>query len=894
MSAWIAALPKLMRRDSGPGKRAALPHDPTGDGPLRCNRFARLTAEQALAELQSSASGLDEAEAARRLARFGPNAIAQEKKRSVPAQLLIRLGTPLNVMLLCLALVSYFLGDPRAAIMISLMVILSAGLSFLQEYRSNKAAAELRAMVRTTVTVLRPNVLGEPGSAIGAARQEIPIEHLVRGDVVALAAGDMVPADLRLILAKDLFVNEAALTGEAIPAEKLTKCEERDMCDPLELSNLCFMGTNVVSGAACGVVMATGGDTFFGKVADSLASQRPLTSFEKGVNRFVWLMIRFMAVMVPAVFLINGLTKGDWFEALLFAVAVAVGLTPEMLPMIVTMNLAKGSLAMSRKRVIVKRLNAIQNFGAMDVLCTDKTGTLTQDRIILKRHLDIRGEDCDKVLEYAYLNSFYQSGLKNLLDVAVLKHAELRQDLRVEHDFKKLDEVPFDFERRRMSVVVERADGVHLLICKGAVEEMFSVCSAYEIDETSAPLDPSHFESAKEETALLNADGFRVVALAYKAFAAPQEAYSVADETGLTLLGYIAFLDPPKETAAAAIKQLNTYGVDVKILTGDNAIITRKICNEVGLPTARILLGSDIAQMSPDELAGAAESVSVFAKLSPTQKACVIEALHRKGHVVGFLGDGINDGPALKAADVGVSVDTAVDIAKDSADIILLEKSLMVLGDGVVEGRKVFGNIVKYIKMGASSNFGNMFSVIGASIFLPFLPMAPIQVLVNNLLYDFSQTTIPTDHVDEEYLRIPRRWDIGNIVKFMIFIGPMSSIFDYTTYFTMLFVFNAWQDPSLFQTGWFVESLLTQTLIIHVIRTAKIPFIESRASPALIATTLIIAAIGMFLPFTGLGHVLGFKNLPHGYWIALALTLASYVALTHVVKTWFIRRFGMN
>ncbi|HYM01650.1 MAG TPA: magnesium-translocating P-type ATPase, partial [Stellaceae bacterium] len=698
----------------------------------------------------------------------------------------------------------------------------------------------------------------------------------------------------RLIAAKDLYVNESALTGEALPAEKSASPAASDIKDPLDLPNLCFMGTNVVSGAATAVVVVTGGETVFGKVADTVAQQRPLTSFEKGVSRFVWLMIRFMAVMVPAVFLINGLTKGDWFEALLFAVAVAVGLTPEMLPMIVTMNLAKGSLAMSRKKVIVKRLNAIQNFGAMDVLCTDKTGTLTQDRIILKRHLDIRGEDCDKVLEYAYLNSYYQSGLKNLLDVAVLKHAELRQDLRVEHDFRKVDEVPFDFSRRRMSVVVEQRDGTHLLICKGAVEEMFAVSCDYEVEDRRAALDPGHFATAREETASLNADGFRVVSVAYKVLPTPKASYGVEDERDLTLLGYIAFLDPPKETAAAAIKALAANGVAIKILTGDNEIVTRKICGEVGLPAERILLGSEIESMTPDALDTAAESVTVFAKLTPTQKAAVIEALHRRGHVVGFLGDGINDGPALKAADVGVSVDTAVDIAKDSADIILLEKSLMVLGEGVVEGRKVFGNIVKYIKMGASSNFGNMFSVLGASIFLPFLPMTPIQVLANNLLYDFSQTTIPTDNVDEEYVRVPRHWDVGNIVKFMIFIGPMSSIFDYTTYFSMLYIFDAWNDPALFQTGWFVESLLTQTLIIHVIRTAKIPFIESRASTALIMTTLIIAAIGIALPFTPLGPALGFKHLPRLYWVVLALTLLSYVALTHVVKTWFIRRFGMS
>jgi P-type Mg2+ transporter len=557
-------------------------------------------------------------------------------------------------------------------------------------------------------------------------------------------------------------------------------------------------------------------------------------------------------------------------------------------------NLAKGAIAMSRRKVIVKRLNAIQNFGAMNVLCTDKTGTLTQDRIILKRHLDIRGSDSDRVLEYAYLNSFHQSGLKNLLDVAVLKHVELEAGLKVQARFQKIDEMPFDFERRRMSVVLGRDDGVHLLICKGAVEEVFAACKHYVIDGETGPLDESHFASAMDTTAKLNADGFRVVAVAFKEMPPTQTTYSVADEADLTLLGYIAFLDPPKETCAAAIATLKASGVQVKILTGDNDIVTRKICHEVGLAVDRIVLGGEMAALSPDELADLAEMATVFAKVSPAQKAAIIDALHRKGDVVGFLGDGINDGPALKAADVGISVDSAVDIAKDSADIILLEKSLAVLGDGVSEGRKVFGNITKYIKMGASSNFGNMFSVLGASVFLPFLPMTAIQVLTNNLLYDFSQTTIPTDNVDAEYLAVPRRWDIGNIAKFVLFIGPISSIFDYVTFFTMLYVFHAWTNPALFQTGWFVESLLTQTLIIHIIRTSKIPFLESRASAALITTTIIIAAIGIALPFSWLGPFLGFVPLPPLYWIALGFVLATYVVLTHVMKTWFIRRFGLS
>jgi Mg2+-importing ATPase len=850
--------------------------------------FARVSPDEAFQRLHSTASGLAADEVARRLRTTGPNQVAHEVRHTILGELANRSINPLNLLLLALATASYLLGDPCAAIMIAVMVVLSVSLGFLQEYRSNQAADALRRMVRTTATVRRHT------TEAAADHVDIPIEQIVPGDVVLLSAGDMIPADLRQISARDLFVNQSALTGEAMPLEKVAHACTSAAETHFDLPNICFMGSAVVSGVGCGVVVLTGGRTAFGRVADMIAAQRVQTSFDKGITRFTWLMIGFIVVMVPLVIVINGLTKGNWFEALLFAVAVAVGLTPEMLPMIVTVNLAKGAIAMSRKKVIVKRLNAIQNFGAMDVLCTDKTGTLTQDRIILKRHLDLHGDESDQVLEYAYLNSTYQSGLKNLLDVAVLKHIELHEQLKVHEQFSKIDEMPFDFERRRMSVVLARGDGAHILICNGAVEEIFSVCSRYVVNGETGTLDESHFIAAKATTAALNADGFRVVAVAYKEMPPEQAAYSVCDEADLTLLGYIAFLDPPKETAAAAITALKARGVQVKILTGDNDVVTRKICHEVGLTVGRVVLGKELELLSPAELADLAETASVFAKVSPSQKASIIDALHRKGHVVGFLGDGINDGPALKAADVGVSVDSAVDIAKESADIILLEKSLVVLGEGVLEGRKVFGNITKYIKMGASSNFGNMFSVLGASIILPFLPMAPIQVLTNNLLYDFSQTTIPTDNVDEEYLTVPRRWDIGNIMKFMLLIGPISSIFDYVTYFMMLHVFNAWDQPALFQTGWFVESLLTQTLIIHIIRTARVPFLESRASAALIATSLVIAAVGIAIPFTWLGTFLGFVPLPSNYWPLLLLILLSYAVLTHLSKTWFVRRFGLD
>ena len=880
----IAITPILARG----GRQAAKAPEGSAASGKALGEIACLSPGDALQRLSSTAAGLTPDQVEERLRSAGLNQVAHQARHTIFGELVGRSINPLNLLLLSLATASYFLGDQRAAIVIAVMVVLSISLSFIQEHRSNNAADKLQRMVSIKATVRRQT------GAEAHDHIDVPIEQLVPGDIVVLSAGDMIPADLRLITAKDLFLNQSTLTGEAMPLEKVAAAHVGAAETPFDLPNICFMGSAVVSGIGCGVVVLTGPRTAFGLVASEIAKQRVLTSFDKGIIRFTWLMLGFIVVMAPLVFVINGLTKGNWLEALLFAVAVAVGLTPEMLPMIVTVNLAKGAMAMSRRKVIVKRLNSIQNFGAMNVLCTDKTGTLTQDRIILKRHLDIGGGDSDRVLEYAYLNSFHQSGLKNLLDVAVLKHVELEGGLKVQERFQKIDEMPFDFERRRMSVVLGRDDGVHILICKGAVEEVFAACKHYAIDGETGPLDQSHFTSAMETTAKLNADGFRVVAVAFKEMPPTQTTYSVADEADLTLLGYIAFLDPPKETCAAALATLKASGVQVKILTGDNDIVTRKICHEVGLAVDRIVLGSEMAVLSADELASLAETATVFAKVSPSQKAAIIDALHRKGHVVGFLGDGINDGPALKAADVGISVDSAVDIAKDSADIILLEKSLAVLGDGVIEGRKVFGNITKYIKMGASSNFGNMFSVLGASVFLPFLPMTAIQVLTNNLLYDFSQTTIPTDNVDAEYLAVPRRWDISNIAKFVLFIGPISSIFDYVTYFVMLYGFNAWTNPALFQTGWFVESLLTQTLIIHIIRTAKIPFLESRASTALITTTIVIAAIGIALPFTWLGGFLGFVPLPPAYWIALCLILLSYVILTHFMKTWFIRRFGLN
>jgi P-type Mg2+ transporter len=880
---------------------------PVVRGSAQLLEIARCEPDQALQRLATSQDGLLDREAEERLAEIGQNTIAHEKRRNVAVQFLENFKNPLNILLLALAGLSLYLDDVEAATIIAIMVMLSVVLTFLQEFRSSNAAERLRAMVHTTATVLRRDkrsgVPDEVNRAFqvkltprGPGKKEIPLQNLVPGDVIYLSAGDMIPADVRLLAAKDLFINQSSLTGEALPVEKFARVDTQSVSDALQLANVCFMGTNVVSGMATAVVVATGQATYFGSLASSVAAQRVMTSFDQGVNKFTWLMIRFIMIMVPTVFLVNGFTKGNWGEALLFAMAVAVGLTPEMLPMIVTVNLGKGALAMSRKKVIVKRLNSIQNFGAMDVLCTDKTGTLTQDRIILEKHVDIYGTENADVLEYAYLNSYYQSGLKNLLDVAVLKHVELNTQLHVESDFRKVDEIPFDFMRRRMSVVVE-GRGKHLLVCKGAVEEVFSVCTHGEAEGATFDLDDSHLARLKEVTRDLNSDGFRVIAIAYKELPPGEHAtYGVKDESGLTLVGYIAFLDPPKETATAAISALNRHGVAVKILTGDNDAVTRKVCHDVGLPVDRVVLGSELEALTDEQLADLAEEVAVFAKLSPAQKARVIKALHLKGHVVGFMGDGINDGPALKAADVGISVDTAVDIAKESADIILLEKSLLVLEEGVIEGRKVFGNIIKYIKMGASSNFGNMFSVLGASAFLPFLPMDPIQVLTNNLLYDFSQTAIPTDNVDDEYISRPRQWNIANIQRFMFLLGPISSIFDYATYFMMYFVFaaNSPDKASLFQSGWFVESLLSQTLIIHVIRTGRIPLLQSRPSRALVMTSLVICAIGIWLPYSPFAHALRLTALPASYWAALAAILACYLGLAHLAKTWFVKRYGLN
>jgi Mg2+-importing ATPase len=864
-------LPKILpARRLAPTDTNALPHLLTA---------SHQTPDEVMAQFQTSMFGLSSDEAELRLQQHGPNVIVREDGYTWPQLVRSAIVNPLVILLTVLAVLSFVTGDTDAAIVISAMVLLGIVLRFVQEYRADTAAAKLKAMIHVTATVVRD----------GATR-EIPLAHVVPGDVVKLAAGDMIPADIRLLMSKDLFITQSALTGESLPVEKFHTPENGDARAAIELRNICFLGTSVESGSATAVVVATGFNSYLGRMAGLITTQQTETSFDKGIRRFTWLMLRYMMVMVPLVFIINGATKGNWGEAFFFALAVAVGLTPEMLPMIVTVCLSKGAIAMSKKKVIVKRLHSIQNMGAMDVLCTDKTGTLTVDHVLLEQHCDVVRNEDDDVLMMAYLNSHFQTGLRNILDRAILDHTEVHEQLHIP-EYAKIDEIPFDFSRKVMSVVVQLPDGRRRMITKGAPEAIFQRCSHFELDNDTDPIDPILIADLKEEYERLSSDGFRVLALAYRDLE-QKDAYTKDDERGMILKGYLAFLDPPKDTAAPAIEALINHGVTVKVLTGDNELVTRKICEEVGLIVDHVVVGSEIAQLEDAELADVAERATVFARLSPADKQRIVKALQSKGHTVGFMGDGINDAPALRAADVGISVDSAVDIAKESADAILLEKSLLVLEEGVLEGRKVFANILKYIRMGASSNFGNMFSVLGASIFLPYLPMLPIQILTNNLLYDVSQTSIPTDNVDPEQITKPRPWSISAISRFILFIGPISSIFDYTTFFIMLYVFNTW-DPSrqsLFQSGWFVESLLTQTLIIHIIRTNRIPFLQSRASWPMIVTTSIVATIGIWLPHSPLATALSFWSLPTLYWPLLIVTLICYVSVTQIIKSYLIRK----
>ena len=833
--------------------------------------WSRMDLHELFSSLDVTEQGLSTETAERRLEQVGHNEVAHEQTVRWYVMLLKNFYNPFIVLLCGLALASYFLENIQAVAVLALMITVSVLMRFLQEYRSSKAADQLKSLVQTTATVTRSDgaTVDSDDAAKGmattkrGARREIPLRDLVPGDIVHLSAGDMVPADVRLISAKDLFISQSILTGESLPVEKYdtlhgvvekhARVLTSAIASALDLPNIAFMGTNVISGTATALALTTGSRTYFGWMARSVTGYRAKTSFDVGVNSVSWLLVRFALVMMPLVLLLNGFAKGEWMSALLFALSVGVGLTPEMLPMIVTSNLALGAIRLSRQKVIVKRLNSIQNLGAIDVLCTDKTGTLTQDRVILIRHLDLNGDEDEEVLEYAYLNSYYQTGLKNLLDVAVLDHEDLAQTKDLTQRFIKTDEIPFDFVRRRMSVAVHEAfTGKDLLITKGPIEEIMRVCASARVRGEKMPLTDEARQTALELHDRLNREGLRVIAVAYRELVSDiSKPRTVADEADMVLAGYIGFLDPPKQSAKEAIEALKRNGVAVKVLSGDNEIVTRGVCKWVAIQIDALMTGAEVDMLSEDELAAAAEEITVLVKLTPLQKARVIRALQRRGHTVGYLGDGINDAAALRDADVGISVHTAVDIAKESADMILLDKDLMVIEEGIVTGRKMFGNIIKYIKMAASSNFGNVFSVLGASVILPFLPMRPTHVLVQNLLYDLSQTMIPFDDVDKEFTEKPRKWDARGIARFMFFIGPISSIFDYTTFAMMWYVFGANSDihQELFQSGWFVEALLSQTLIVHLIRTQKIPFLQSVASLPLILTTSVIAVSASTFPF---------------------------------------------
>lgn len=843
--------------------------------------------------LGSSVEGLSVEQVEKKYEEFGSNLVITEKPSSWYLQLVRCFINPFNLVLLVLAVVSLSTGNLSSVGIIVTMVLISVFIRFFQEHRSGLEAEKLKSLVQITAAVQRIEANGQ------CSVSEIPVHELVPGDIISLSAGDMVPADIRLISARDLFVSQSMLTGEALPVEK-NDLQGPDDSNVFGRYNLCFMGTSVMSGTAKGIVVATGNNTYFGTLARCLATKQMPTSFDLGINRVSWVMIRLIFVMVPLVFFINGFTKGDWFDAMMFAISVAVGLVPEMLPMIVTANLAKGANRMVKAKVVVKRLNSIHNLGAMDVLCTDKTGTLTLDKIILLDHLNINGDVDIDVLKYGYLNSVNQTGFKNLLDVAVLEEVKKNHfsEAFIEsiQSFNKIDELPFDFLRRRMSVIVGDAADNHILICKGAVEELLSVCTKVEnADGSIVSVTKELSDKLRKMVLNLNEDGFNVLIVGYRKLPKAEVSYTKADEKELILKGLLTFLDPAKESAYRAIPLLLEKGVGLKVLTGDTPVVTKKICKDVGINSESLLLGIDIEKMSDQELQIAAKEATIFARVSPLQKARIIRALKSSGHIVGFLGDGVNDAAALREADVGISVDNAVDIAKESADMILLEKSLMVIVEGVIEGRKTFINIIKYIKMALSSNFGNMFSVLGAAIMLPFLPMLPLQLLIQNFLYDVSQLAIPFDTVDKDLLRKPRTWMPGDLIRFIFFVGPISSIFDYITFATLWFYFdaNSLASESLFQTGWFVEGLITQTLIIHMIRTQKIPFIQENASLPLMLSTFSIGVIAIGLPFSPLAQHIGMIPLPVNYFFFLGAVMVGYWTLVSLLKRWYIKRFGL-
>ena len=873
--------------------------------------------ETLLIQYDNSFDGYDEDKVDEMRDQYGANLITKQKKITIFHRLWDAFINPFTIVLFVLAALSFVTDviaaqpgdkDVTAVVIVLAMVLISGMLRFVQELRSGNAAEKLSEMVETTVAVMR-RFEAEGAEDPLPEKREIPMDEVVVGDVIYLAAGDIIPADLRILQAKDLFISQSSLTGESEPVEKFSAPITGKPSNPLDLNNLVFMGSTVISGSAAALALAVGDDTVLGGIAGQLQEKAPPTSFEKGVSSVSWLLIRFMLVMVPVVLFVNGFTKGDWLQAFLFALSIAVGLTPEMRPMIVSANLAKGAAAMSKKKVIVKEINAIQNFGAMDVLCTDKTGTLTQDKIILEYHLDIHGNSDVRVLRHAFLNSHYQTGLKNLMDVSIIERAREEKVIEDESAYIKVDEIPFDFSRRRMSVVVSDGRGKTQMITKGAIEEMLAISAFAEYAGHIEPMTEALRKEILDRCNTYNDDGLRVLGVAQKTNPSPIGAFSVADESDMVLIGFLAFLDPPKASAAAAIASFHEYGVNVKVLTGDNDAVTKSVCKQVGLSAARILLGEELESMDEGQLSAAVEDTDVFAKLSPQQKARVVTALRQNGHTVGYMGDGINDSAAMRAADVGISVDTAVDIAKESAKMILTEKDLMVLKNGMIEGRKIYANIIKYIKMTASSNFGNMFSVLAASAFLPFLPMLPIHILLLNLIYDISCIAIPWDNVDEDFLAVPRKWDASSIGKFMGWIGPTSSVFDVTTYALMFFIicpamcgglmFRQITDPALqtyfialFQAGWFVESMWSQTLVIHMIRTPKVPFIQSRASLPVVLLTFSGIAVLTCIPFTAFGEAIGLAALPPAYFAWLAITVVLYMLLVTLFKAIFVRRYG--
>ncbi len=905
----------VQRLRSGPAPRAPRMARKPAEEPDLLLQVASVSPQQALSVLESAAEGLDEETVRRRLNQYGPNVISPLRRLRWYSQLLNAFRSPFNGILVLLAVVSYLTDvrlsdepDPSKMIIISLMILASGLVRFFQEYRSARMAAGLQEIVRTTALVLRRAEVAREGSPVELeallspevmhSAREIPVEQIVPGDIVYLHAGDLVPADMRVLVSRDLFVSESSLTGESLPVEKHARAVRRSFTElpatALEAETLCFMGTSVTSGSAAGVVIATGASTYLGSLGQELVKKPEPTAFDRGVSRVSWVLVGFMGAMVPLVFLINLLGGKGSLDSGLFALAVAVGLTPEMLPMIVSGNLARGSIRLSRHKVIVKQVSAIQNLGAIDILCTDKTGTLTEDRVVLERHIDLEGRDSPDVLRLAYINSYFQTGLRNLLDDAVLEFAGRLGMSDHLNGLEKVDEVPFDFSRKRLSIIVRDGDGTSRLICKGAVEKVLAASSTARVNGESLPLTPEVREKALARVRELNEDGMRVLAVGYRDIAKKQRRFSPEDERDLVLLGFIGFLDPPKESAAEAVSGLRQLGVEVKVLTGDNEAVARSVCEKVGIPVGRIISGGLVERMSDEELAVALEKASVVARLDPLQKARIVRVLREAGRTVGFMGDGINDAAALRAADVGISVDTAVDIAKESADIILLEKSLTVLENGIAEGRSVFANIMKYIKITASSNFGNVFSILAASALLPFLPMLPLQLLFLNLVYDLSCLAIPFDRVDRDFIMRPRRWDSRGLVRFMLFLGPVSSLYDLAIFAVMYFVFAAStpDKQALFQSGWFVASMATQTLIIQVLRTDKRPFLESRASlPVLLAGTGAVAAAAA-VPFTALGRSLGLTGLPGGYWPLLVVVVSAYVLHAQGVKWAYRQRFG--